>query len=287
MAKIIIPTDVSQKELFKFLKDNKTALINQKKSMIKTTDPVGSYPEFFTINNTEVGGITKSVKAEIAQIPQDATSVFAKMVCNACNWCDSMMDVLLDNSSKRTIQQRKGMIPHLKNHEHKLESEIGDVQDIYLEQIGLKTLGLKESGSTQCIIMESLVQKSYDERVFNKYKSGKVMQHSIGLNYIEIYLAINSPDDEYWEPEYKIWKKYHDLVINQDVIEEYGFFWAVKEIKLLENSGVLFGSNELTPTLEIRAKNHSSEIVLDTPAGDPDNESFDLDAAILLTKFFN
>jgi DNA-directed RNA polymerase subunit RPC12/RpoP len=34
--------------------------------------------------------------------------------------------------------------------------------------------------------------------------------------------------------------------------DEYGFFWVVSEIKLLENSCVLFGANELTPTLEVQ-----------------------------------
>ena len=73
-------------------------------------------------------------------------------------------------------------------------------------------------------------------------------QHSIGLQYVKIELAINDKDEK---EEFKAWEKYFPLAINKSKAESQGYFWAVKEYKLLENSAVLFGSNELTPTLEV------------------------------------
>ncbi len=79
----------------------------------------------------------------------------------------------------------------------------------------------------------------------------KVITNS-GLQYVKIDLAINDPDAI---TEFETWNKYIDTIINKDMVREQGFFWAVKEIKLLENSAVLFGANELTPTLEVGTKN--------------------------------
>lgn len=277
--KMIIPDGITGKELFTFLKDNSADIIRQKKSIIKFTEPIFYKPEFIKVD--------KSVKVIINDLPPDATMCPVKAVGNACNWCDSQMDVLLDNSSKRTIKARQGMIPHLPDHTQKLEAQIGDMQDVYLDNISLKDLGLSMSGSTQCIVFDSNVQKSYNEKVFNLYKNGKVTQHSIGLNYKELYLAINEPDDEYFMSEYGIWEKYYDSIINKDAIDEAGFFWAVKEIMLLEISGVLFGSNELTPTLEVGGKSILPKLAKNAPEGSTtDTEDFDVNLEILTTKFF-
>jgi hypothetical protein len=40
------------------------------------------------------------------------------------------------------------------------------------------------------------------------------------------------------------------MVANQDAAEEKGFFWAVKEAKVIEGSAVPLGSNWITPTLD-------------------------------------
>jgi hypothetical protein len=40
------------------------------------------------------------------------------------------------------------------------------------------------------------------------------------------------------------------LIANGEVADKKGFFWAVKEAKLIEISAVISGSNELTPTLQ-------------------------------------
>lgn len=276
--KVIIDENLQGKELFKFLVENKQQLITQKKSMLKRTDAVSSIPTFFFVKNNEV------VKTAMGQIPEDATSVRVKIVGNTALFMDSQRDVLLPDSWKNTIKARKGMIPHLHDHIHELSAEVGDVTNIYSQDVSLTELGLNRSGSTQSLIMESDVKQEYNTQVFNKYRSGKVKQHSIGLQYVKIGMAIN---DEDYVAEKELWDKYYPLIINQDAADESGFFWVVPEIKLLEISAVLFGSNELTPTLEVNAK---TDTVSEPPLGTPEqpsikSEALDIELLIKNLKF--
>ncbi len=276
--KVIIPEELKGKELFKFLVENKSRLIAQKKAMIKRTEPISVDPSYYKKGETKT-------KTAFGEIPADATNFMVKVVANAAWWCDSQMDVLLPDNAKKSMRERKGMIPHLHDHIHEIGAEVGDVEDIFYEDISLSELGLTKSGSTQCLIFETDIQKSYNEKVFTKYKKGKIKQHSIGLQYVKLELAIN---DEESEKEFDFWNKYVKDVINREFVEEKGFFWVVPEIKLLENSAVLFGSNELTPTLNVGSKN-----TLGQPSEDTDEEplvivpAFDLDKAIRELKFFN
>jgi hypothetical protein len=264
MSKVSIPEDLKGKELFAFLKANKQSLIAEKKSMLKHTEAFISTPSVGRMKVTKDGSIVKVTTAEDGDsneagadadtmIP-DAESVHVTVVANAANWCDSQMDVLIPDCWKASIKARKGMIPHLHDHIHQIEAKIGEVDKIYSKDMKLADLGLKQEGSTQVLIFETDVMKSYNEKVYNQYKLGKINQHSIGLQYVKISLCIN---DEESEKEFDFWNKYIDQVINRDVVEARGYFWVVSEIKLLENSCVLFGANELTPTLDVKVDTHS------------------------------
>jgi hypothetical protein len=288
MSKIIIPKNLNGKELTKFLIEHKEALIDQKKSLIKKTDDGLSSMSIILPSATDK---TKMVKVKALTEDDepdgnDDNTLEVEVVCNACWWCDSDMDVLLTDSSKKTIAARKGLIPHLHDHVHMLDAQLGDVQDVYLEDVPLKELGLSMSGKTQCIIMKTLLQQDYNPKVFALYKAGKVQQHSIGLRYVQIELAIN---DEESEKEFDFWNKFYPSIINKDVVDEAGYFFPVREIMLLENSAVLFGSNSLTPT----RNNGKSNSKTAAKASALENESaeeivdgeWDFKTALLTTKF--
>jgi hypothetical protein len=275
MPKIVIDENLKGKALSEFLLANKTDIIAQKKAMIKRTDPVSCHPSLFNIKGDKV------IKAAIEDIALDATSVRVKVVANTALFMDSQLDVLIPDCWKTSIKQRKGMIPHLHDHIHEIGAEVGDVADIYSQDISLSDLGLNKSGKTQCLIFETDVKKSYNELVFNKYRNGKIKQHSIGLQYVKMDFAIN---DEESEKEYNFWKKYFDQLINPEAAEERGFFFVIQEIKLLENSCVLFGSNELTPTLSVGSKIDSLELPGVLPVV-PSPSPFDVSKAIKETTF--
>jgi rubrerythrin len=247
MSKTLIPENLKGKDLYKFLVENKQQLIREKKSLIKRTEPLQFDP---SIIMPAAKTVAKKDNGETEEtfIP-DADTVRVKVVANTANWIDSQLDMLIDDCWKASIKNRKGMIPHLHDHYQCIEGKIGEVASIYSQDMKLSELGINKSGTTQVLVFETDVMKSYNEKVYNQYKLKKINQHSIGLQYVNISLCINDEDSE---KEFDFWNKYYPLVINKDMADEYGFFWVVSEIKLLENSCVLFGANELTPTLEVQ-----------------------------------
>jgi hypothetical protein len=241
MSKIHIDPSLTGKSLFQFLTANKGALVSQKKAGIKTTEAVSANLEHYIVRDKS------AQKAATADIPEDVTTLRVKFVGNAFRWCDSQMDVLIDDCAKKTISEGHGRL-HIKDHVFMTDSEVGDVVAVYLQDVPLVDLGLAQGGTTQCIVYESDVQKAMNEKIFNRYRKNKQNQHSIGLRYVKIELAINDSD---YEKEMDFWNKYYPLVINKEAVDERGFFWVVTEIKLIEVSAVLAGANELTPTLDI------------------------------------
>lgn len=248
MSKVIIPEHLVGKELYKFLVANKSALINEKKSMVKRTEPVFHSPSFLF---TKADGATKA-PGDNAENPTEDTGVLrVKVAANTSMWCDNQMDVLLPDNAAKSLRDRKGMIPHIHDHIWELTATVGEVVNIYYQDLPLSELGVNKAGNAQVLVFETDIRKDYNEKVYNKYKAGKVNQHSIGLQYVKIELAIN---DEEYEKEMDFWNKYIDQVINKEMCTEKGYFWVVSEIKLMENSAVLFGSNILTPTLSNEQK---------------------------------
>lgn len=269
------------KALFNYLVANKKRLIEQKKAM--------------PIKSDAVSFATKLIKPEQAEKalsqPDDPDTIRVKVVCNAANFCDSQMDVLLPDCWSKTIAERgpagKNIIPHIHDHEWEIKARIGDVIALAGEMLTVKSLGYDAEGLTQCLCMTSDVRKDYDEKIFALYSRGAVNQHSIGLQYMQLSLAINDPD---YKEEFAVWQKVRGQVINGEICDQKGYFWAVSEIKLYENSAVLFGSNELTPTLET-SNQPSDEDTGDKHKTDQPKPgqltSEQIKTRILLTKFIN
>lgn len=254
------------KALFDFLIENKKALVNEKKSMpVKWADTFSNTPN---VKFKTKSGAIKDSMSDDTEDPNDTEIIRVEVIANTCLWMDSQRDVLLIDSSKRSIKNNKDLMVHIHDHKYSVEAKIGEVVNVELRTMLWNDLGVKIPGSTQCIVFTTDVMKSYNEKVFNQYKSKKIKQHSIGLCYVNIELAINDPD---YEKEIDFWNKYIDLLGNKDEAIEMGYFWVVSEIKLLENSCVLFGSNVLTGVLSTDGKSYST---LDTHK-DSDNEEDD------------
>jgi len=83
-----------------------------------------------------------------------------------------------------------------------------------------------------------------DSDILEKYQKGLIKQHSVGLQYIKLDLAVNDPNDD---EGYKVWQANIDKVINREMAEDEGFFFPIFEQKLIEFSAVVFGSNPYTP----------------------------------------
>jgi hypothetical protein len=87
--------------------------------------------------------------------------------------------------------------------------------------------------------------------MFEQYKQGFVTNHSVGMRYVKLDIAINDTD---YEKEKDYYDKYITQVINSDDAEKQGYFWVVTEAKAIEGSAVPMGSNPITPTINIKSE---------------------------------
>lgn len=230
----------SKDELITAKRANKDELLATKKAATKFTDSLVSQP-FVSEADFE--------KKSVAN-PEDSNTLDVTVVANTTNFMDSHSDVILTGAYDESIATRGNSIPHIADHKHEATSHVGDVQKVYTKNIPLRSFGLEQEGETQALLFDTTIRKDYNENIFNFYKSGKINQHSIGLTYGDIQLAINSQHEDD-KAEYEVWQKYYPSIINKDLADKKGYFWAVPKVDVRENSAVLFGSNPLTPTLNI------------------------------------
>lgn len=244
--KNLVPEFKEKSELFAFLRANKGKLIAQKKSLPTTSDDLEfgyskiPHPKTFAAKDNAA---PDEVEGEL---PLD-------IIANMSGWCDSQMDVMIKDSWKKSITEVSAsgqkLFYHLKNHDYCMDAIIGKDPSMYSKDIDLSTFNITtDIKKAQALIMSTIVMLLYDIKVFNLYKDGQVKQHSIGLQYIQIVLCFDSTEEED-AIEKKNWDKYYPQVINKEKVDNYGYFWAVIEARILEVSAVLFGANILTPVL--------------------------------------
>ena len=259
--RITLPANLQGKELIKYLVKNKEQLIKQKTSMPIKSDDFG-----FSTSITSHKKRSASTKADAPQFEDvEPGEVEVKVICNTALWCDSQMDVLLPDCWKKTIKDLgpKGAdkIYHLKDHLRETSGIIGYPSELYSQEFLLSELGLSNygMGSTQCLVMESTVKESLSEKCYQLYVDKKIKQHSIGLQYIKLDLCVGVKE---WASavEFENWAKYYPLVINKEAVDKAGYFWIVPEIRMYENSAVLFGSNEVTPDITDSNKNEEEPL---------------------------
>jgi len=244
-------------ELFKHLKENKDVIITAKKNATKYADAV-SYTLPIVPNNedfaTKEQGITNTL---------DTNKIVVKAVINTTNILDSHGDVHIKNIWKKSLQENKKIL-HLQEHQMKFDKVISKDVTATAKTMTWKSLGFDYEGSTQALIFESTIsKKDYNEFMFNQYLSGEVDNHSVGMRYVKLELCINS-DQKYYVEEKANWDKYIDEIVNKELAEEQGYFWAVLEAKVIEGSAVLIGSNYATPTISV-TESKEADIVTSTP----------------------
>jgi len=190
---------------------------------------------------------SRSIKGVSAIIKSDNTNggaLVKTIIGNTYNWMDSHGDVHVGNTFKKSISENKNIF-HLHDHEFKLTAKVGEFQSIVEHEVAWRDLGVNKDGNTIILAGTSEIRKDYNAQIYNEYKANKINQHSVGMYYVKLELAINSNDVEDLK-EKAAWDSYIDRLGNPERAEKEGYFWAVKEAKLSEISAVLLGSNELT-----------------------------------------
>lgn len=256
---------LNREELFKTLKENKKELISIKKSTTKNADAVS-----FSYLDTSVKIDTS--KENIQSQIQNPDTLTVKVIINTTNFLDSHNDLHINGIWTKSIKDNKYFL-HLQEHEREFDKVITDSANGYVQNITWKKLGLPYEGSTEALIFESIIDKKRNEFMLNQYANGWVKNHSVGMRYVNIELAMNS-EAEWHKEEKALWDEYYKIIANKDTADERGFFWVVKEAKIIEGSAVVMGSNSATPTLETKEEiKPSSDTLNNEPLLDTQKEA--------------
>lgn len=234
-----IPTFKNKAELFSFLVENKDILKTQKKAVIKYAD------------GCVYASISESGEAinKAGIDTTDLDKIEVKAAINTTNILDSHDDVHIKGLWNKSLKENK-MIMHLQEHKMEFSKIISDGKDLKAstKNMTFKELGYKFEGETQVLFFESIVKADRNLYMFKQYADGNVNNHSVGMRYVNLHLAVN---DEDYKAEKAIWDKYYPTIANKEQADSRGYFWAVTEAKVIEGSAVPIGSNQVTPTIEV------------------------------------
>jgi len=223
----------------------KAELIELKKAAMKYSDAINFIPKrIMKIIDISKDGIKTVIKEGIEDTEKMITRT---IVGNTYNYLDGHGDVHVKGCFVKSIKEREDKIFHLHDHEYKLVAKIGNPQKIKEIDISWKELGVDAEGETTVLAMTTEIMKDMNKVIFNDYAAGKINQHSVGMRYIKLELAVNDAEEK---EEFAVWQKHIDNIANKEEAESQGFFWVVKEAALYEISAVLMGSNPITPTLQ-------------------------------------
>lgn len=235
----------TKEDMFKALRENKDALIAQKKMITKEADSV--YYTNIVVKNSK----GETVKAESVDL-SNINTLKMDLVINTINVMDSHSDVHLKGIWNKSAKEKKD-IYLLQEHRMTFATIITDIVKASVKEMDWSEVGASFNGKTEALVFSVEVSKDRNPFMFEQYAKGFVKNHSIGMRYVKIDLAINS--DSKWDVEEKeIWDKYIDQIANKEDAENQGYFWAVTEAKIIEGSAVPIGSNKFTPTLNIETK---------------------------------
>lgn len=157
----------------------------------------------------------KSLSMKIEDV--DEANRIVKGYLSSFDTLDSDSDIIRKGAFKKSLQERgvktnaNRKIAHLRNHD-------------WEQQIGLFTELAEDSKGLYFVSKLGRSTKGTDALL--DYQDGILREHSIGFNYVKGKIEEVKEDSTY------------------------GDFYNVTEVKLWEGSGVTFGANEFTPTVE-------------------------------------
>lgn len=245
----------SKRELFRALKKNSQVLIDMKKAA-----------KFSDVTNASI--ITKEKEGAIKEVKiEDGKSLH---VINTTKLLDSHNDLHINGIWNKSVKEKKGKIYFLVNHSLSVGSVIAYPKDVNIKLMALewKDLGYDYEGETQALVFEIDKNAVRHEEAKFIIENGVEIEHSVRMAYVKVELAINSDDSDF-KTEKAVWNKYYPTIVNKEVADERGYFWVVKEAKIVdEGSMVLKGSNHITPMLN----SSKSDVELDIEDEDEENK---------------
>lgn len=225
----------SKAELLKELKENKSILVDAKKSQLKNSDSIKIAPQ------------TKDLATKMI----DVDDGYVLAVINTTKYMDSHNDVHVNGIWSKTIGDQAGKVYYITDHMIGVDTLIIDKSDleIFVKDVLWKDLGADYEGHTQALIFKFKEEDVINSTAKVLIEKRKDTENSVRMQYIKIELAIDDDSDDYKE-EKAVWDKYISDIANKPRAIEQGYFWAVEEAKIYkEGSMVLAGSNDITPMI--------------------------------------
>lgn len=218
-------------------RDKKEALL-LKKNALKFSDAPVLSPILKNLKEDEPNKAL--LERDLPLDKEDA--VYRTVIANTYNYMDSHDDVHLNNVFKKSLEETKKLFL-LHDHKFEVTAQTGNIMKAYEQEGRFIYYGYNSPLDTQALLLDVEIEKAKNELVFNEYKEHRINQHSVGMYYVKIDLAIDNQDDK---EAYALYRKYLPQIGNADEVEKQGYFFAVQEAKLKETSAVLQGSNPLT-----------------------------------------
>jgi len=252
--RIEIPEFSSKIQLFDFLYENKSLHLKAKKSEKKEADGINVCLADYQNKHSLI-----EVKGEMLKASDllNEEELLVKSIINTTNFLDSHDDVHIDGIWKKALKDRSKRLL-IQEHVISFKNLISDSVKGFANFYTWQQLGYKFDGSTQALEYHSIVSKLENEYMHGRYAKQQVKNHSVGMQYVKLFLAVNNDTTEY-KDEFETFHKYIDRIVNKDKAMSQGFFWAVKEAIDHEGSAVVKGSNILTPTTSVEPKSEPPE----------------------------
>lgn len=235
-----IPKNLNKTELWDFISENFAELESQKVGQSKEADP-------FTC-----GGFVQSKKDSTKTTSNISNStILVKAAISTSGLLDSHNDLHLykmwDDDLANKIDRA-----HLQEHRWSLKDIISDGNDLDIETklIPFNELGYEVKGDAEVLVFNSKVRKDRNEFMHDRYVKGYVPNHSAGMVYRKVTLAAKEGNSD----QVAAWNEFIGKVINKDLAEKRGYFYAIEKAGVREGSAVARGSNYLTPTLSVSSK---------------------------------
>lgn len=247
---------------------NKSLIITEKKNTVKHADVVLNV---YTPN----AGPSAASKAAVNKALDSADTLLAKLIINTTNLIDSHVDCHMVGIWDKSLKETKDLFllqEHVMDFKNIIADSVNDGLKASAQLFDWSALGYSYEGKTQALVFDTKIKKERNAYMFEQYSKGYVLNHSVGMRYVKLFLCINREAEEY-KNEKENWDKYYPQVANKDVADAAGYFWAVTEAAIVEGSAVVKGSNPATPTLYVGAEGADKGAASGTPTPEPSDDT--------------
>jgi len=234
----------TKEELFKYIRENKSVLIDAKKSEIYKSIDKGIA---VTSNQKTIAKIAETTKSF------DIDNDYYYFVVNSSNILDSHGDMHIEGNWEKSAKEQQGKTYLVFDHQLKRSEIIAMKKDVdmFTANIPFTAIGKNYPGNTYVLIYKVHKSKVVNSEAKQWLEDGHDFEASVRMQYMDVEFAVNSNDKEDLKGK-ELFDKYYPLIANKDEFsEDINFICIVKQAKnVLESSLVMFGSNGATGLMQ-------------------------------------